>query len=89
MLEVAPDLEAGTTSLILSNWRGFGDTIGFPTSDTPTFPASLGGGSAETWSDGWSDAQVDYYFNNFMAITDDNELASATDARSFRAGVVQ
>ena len=76
----------GPVKLLVGNRRGFGDTVGFYSIDAPTFPADLGGGSAETWSAGWTVEQKKWARENIMYLTDDNELAEATDVQSFRPG---
>lgn len=77
----------GPVKLTVGNRRGFNDTVGFPTVDNPVFPDDLGGGSAETWSAGWTPDQKKYARENFMYITDDNGFADPTDVVAYSPGV--
>ena len=72
----------------VGNWRGFEDAPGFWTVDNPTFPDSLGGGSANTWDPSWTAAQKRYAIENYGYWTDDDGfLGTPKDVDSWKASV--
>lgn len=73
--------------LLLGDNRGFADRPCFVTVDSPTFPASLGGGSAATWDAGWTAAQKTYARQNFGYVMDDNGF-NAGDRDSYKGSVI-
>ncbi len=73
--------------LILGDLHGMKNEPGHWTEDAPVFPASLGGGSAETWDKNWTAAQKAYARQNFGYWSDDNGFADSTDPDSYNAGV--
>ena len=77
---------SGPVGLVVGNRRGFNDTVGFRSIDSPVFPDNLGGGQAETWDAGWTAPQKRWARDNIMYFTDDNELADPADVDSYRAG---
>ena len=62
--------------------KGVGQSVGIWTSDTPTFPATLGGGSLATWDDEWSDAQKEYAKSRVGYWTDDDGFIDPDDSSS-------
>jgi hypothetical protein len=53
------------------------------TSDSPTFPAYLGGGSADPWDKTWTTEQKIYAKENFGYWTDENDYIDSTDPDSY------
>lgn len=51
--------------LLLSDWRGFGESPGWWTDSELTFPDELGGGTYTEWDDSWSAAQKAYARQNW------------------------
>lgn len=74
--------------LIVGDLHGFGIETGFLSVDSPVFPDSLGGGSAEVWDADWTDAQKAWARQNIGYISDDYGFADATDPDSFNTLIV-
>lgn len=86
VLEVGARPGEGKVKLLLGDNRGFADRPGFWTVDAPTFPASLGGGSAEFWDAGWTVEQKTWARQNVGYWLDDNEFAD-DDRDSYKGSV--
>lgn len=57
VMEVSSVPGTVNVEIVLSDMHGYRNRTGFWVDATPTFPASLGGGSAGTWNTNWTDAQ--------------------------------
>lgn len=79
VLSVEPLVGGENVRLQLSDLRGFKNTIGFWTEDSPTFPTELGGGAMEPWDDTWSDDQKRYALENAGYWSDDDEYIDKAD----------
>lgn len=79
----------GMVRLTLSDWRNYADTVAFVSGSAPSFPATLGGASADTWSSAWTDDQAKWARENVAYAHTDYEFVDLTDSRSFRAGVAK
>lgn len=88
VLERAGSPVAGWVELVLSDWRGFGDRGAWVTEAAPAFPTELGGGSAETWAEGWTAAQKAYARRNLAFVADPYGFADPTDPESYLAACV-
>lgn len=89
VLEVKRSLSnALRVELVLGDLHGYGIEAGFLSVDSPVFPDSLGGGSAEGWDAGWTDAQKAWARQNIGYISDDNGFADSTDPDSFNTFIV-
>lgn len=85
-VESAPG--TGKVKLTLGENRGLRDRPGFWCEDSPAFPATLGGGSAATWTPGWSDAQKKYVRENLGYWQDDQQFnGTPKDKASYQASV--
>jgi len=56
---------ASKVDLLLSDWRGFGESPGWWTGSELTFPDELGGGTYTEWDDNWTAAQKAYARQNW------------------------
>jgi len=54
--------------------------------DSITFPTSLGGGDAGTWSAAWTDAQKEYASEHFGYWQDEDAISPADDDSEFLSG---
>lgn len=84
VLEVKRNLSKTTwVSVVLSDFHGMGDQTGYWTTESPTFPASLGGGSCAAWSSAWTTAQKAWARQNLGFWTDENGFADSADPDSY------
>jgi hypothetical protein len=73
--------------LTVGDNRGYKDRSGFWVGDSPTFPASLGGGSCASWDASWTAAQKAWARRNIGYWLDDNSFADGSDIESYRGSV--
>ncbi|MFA4971752.1 MAG: hypothetical protein WC683_04015 [bacterium] len=79
---IEKDFDGSVIAIRANDLRGIGELIGHWTSDTPTFPTDLGGGSGATWSSSWTAAQKAYAKANWGYWTDDGGFADPADPDS-------
>ncbi|MBE3088025.1 MAG: hypothetical protein IMZ71_02765 [Chloroflexi bacterium] len=80
---VSKDFDAAAITVTADDLKGIGGSIGHWTSDTPTFPDTIGGGSATPWDKTWTPERKAYAKAHFGYWTDDDGYADSTDADSF------
>lgn len=80
--EIEKDLDKAIIEIVARDLKEVGFAIGHWTSDTPTFPATLGGGSMTPWSSAWSAAQKAYAKAHAGYWTDANGFADPLDEDS-------
>ena len=64
--------------------KGTGAAVGHWTADNPVFPDSIGGGSAATWDNNWSEAKKNYARNHFGYWSNDDGFADSSDDSSYK-----